>query len=225
MNEHGQIDRDRRPSIEPPTTAPPPGNDPADTAGALIRAARTIFATSGYQGASVREITAAADANLGAITYHFGSKRELYDHVVGSVVSPLAERVEAVVARGGAVTERVSDVVEAYFDYFALNPDLPQLMMQELALSAEPPAAVAGPVKRIHGALTALIAEGQSRGEIAAGPAPVMSVFMLSVPVHLGIVRRALLAHVGIDLGDPELRAQVTRAACEFVVAGLKGER
>jgi AcrR family transcriptional regulator len=194
-----------------------------DTPAALVRAARTVFATHGYDGASVREITAAAGANLGAITYHFGSKRELYDRVVGSVVTPLAERIEAVVGRGGPVLERAGAVVEEYFAYLADNPDLPQLMMQELAQTGAPPAAVAAPMKRIHGALTSMMVEGQAAGEVAPGPPLVMSIFVLSVPVHLGIMRRALVTHLGVDLGDRELRARVTAAARDFVIAGLRG--
>jgi AcrR family transcriptional regulator len=198
-------------------------NEEHGTADALVGAAREIFAQYGYEGASVRAITGAAGANLGAITYHFGSKRELYDRVVGSVVEPLAERVERVVAGEGGVVERAGAIVEEYFAYLAGNPDLPQLMMQELALSGAPPAAVAEPMKRIHGALTRMIGEGQATGEIAPGPAMVMSVFMLSVPVHLGIVRRALLAHLGVDLSDPTIRSEVVAAACRFVQAGLRG--
>jgi AcrR family transcriptional regulator len=59
------------------TTESEPG-----TAAALLEAGRVLFAERGYEGASVRAITAHACANLGAITYHFGSKRDLYDRVV-----------------------------------------------------------------------------------------------------------------------------------------------
>ncbi|HEX6306548.1 MAG TPA: TetR family transcriptional regulator [Longimicrobiales bacterium] len=192
----------------------------ADTAAALIDAARAIFATQGYHGASVRAITAAAGANLGAITYHFGSKRELYDHVVGSVVAPLAERVERACAGEGSVLERVGRVVEAYFDYLGANPDLPPLMMQELVLGGAPPAAVTIPMRRALAALAALIGEGQSSGEVRPGPTQVMSVFILSVPVHLSMVR-GMMASVGIDLADPVLRARVVETARTFVQSGL----
>ena len=46
----------------------------------LIEAARQQFARVGFDAASVRDITARAHANLGAITYHFGSKEALYYH-------------------------------------------------------------------------------------------------------------------------------------------------
>lgn len=192
-----------------------------DTPAALIHAARPIFATQGFGGASVRAITAAAGANLGAITYHFGSKRELYDRVVGSIVTPLAERVERVVAGGGPVLERAGDVVTAYFEYLRTNPDLPQLMMQELVLSGVPPAAIADPMRRVLGALSRLIVEGQEAGLVRAGPATVMSIFILSVPVHLSMMRPALEKVGGVALGDAATFERVVTSAREFVQAGL----
>ena len=192
-----------------------------DTPAAIIRAARPIFATQGFDGASVRAITAAAGANLGAITYHFGSKRELYDRVVATIVTPLAERVESVVAGDGPVLERAGEVVTAYFGYLRTNPDLPQLMMQELVLSGVPPAAIADPMRRVLGALSGLIREGQKAGVVRAGPAAVMSIFILSVPVHLSMMRPALETVGGVALGDVATFERVVAAAREFVQAGL----
>lgn len=195
-----------------------------NTAAALIDAARDIFATHGFDGASVRAITSAAGANLGAITYHFGSKRELYDQVVGSIVRPLAERVERAVTGGGPVLTRAGDVVTAYFEHLRSNPDLPQLMMQEMVLSGVPPAAVAAPMQRVLGALSALIAEGQERGEVRPGRVTVLAVFILSVPVHLSMMRRALESLGGLDIGDESTFGSVVATAREFVESGLRAE-
>lgn len=196
--------------------------DTAETALALLDAGRRIFAREGYEGASVRAITSEAGANLAAITYHFGSKRELYDRVVDGVIGPLAGRVEAVVGAGGGVLDRAAAVVRTYFEHLADHPELPQLMMQELALGGEPSEVVARPLKRVHAALTSLVAEGQETGEVRAGPRLVLGVFILSVPVHLAILRPALQRHVGLDLLDPLTRARVTDSAVEFVREGLR---
>jgi TetR/AcrR family transcriptional regulator len=192
------------------------------TAETLIQVARAIFAAHGYEGASVRAITAEAGANLGAITYHFGSKRELYDRVVASVVLPLAERVEQAAGGEGPVLGRVERVVRSYFEYLAGNPDLPQLMMQELVMAAAPPEVLMQPLKRVHAALLALVAEGQARGEVREGPARAMAVFILSVPVHLAILQRALARHAVPELAQPEGRLEVVEAAVSFVREGLK---
>ncbi len=44
----------------------------------LIDAAGPIFATKGFEAATVREICHRAGANLAAVNYHFGSKEGLY---------------------------------------------------------------------------------------------------------------------------------------------------
>ena len=45
----------------------------------LMDAAEELFASKGYDGVTVREIIKAADVkNIGAISYYFGGKRELY---------------------------------------------------------------------------------------------------------------------------------------------------
>jgi AcrR family transcriptional regulator len=45
---------------------------------ALLAAAESLFAERGYSAVSTREIAEAAQVNLGAIQYHFGSKAKLF---------------------------------------------------------------------------------------------------------------------------------------------------
>ncbi|NIQ53600.1 MAG: TetR family transcriptional regulator, partial [Gammaproteobacteria bacterium] len=61
------------------------------TPAALLGAATKLFAEHGYAGTSIRMITRAAGANLAAVTYHFGTKRELYGAVLERAFQPLAE--------------------------------------------------------------------------------------------------------------------------------------
>jgi AcrR family transcriptional regulator len=48
----------------------------------LLDAAEALFASRGLAGASVREITTEAGANVAAVNYHFGNKLGLYREVV-----------------------------------------------------------------------------------------------------------------------------------------------
>jgi AcrR family transcriptional regulator len=74
----------------------------------ILEAAIEEFATSGYRGASTRQLAGRAGVNLGALTYYFDSKPLLYraalDHVVGrvdDVMRPVAQRlVDALAAAG-----------------------------------------------------------------------------------------------------------------------------
>lgn len=44
----------------------------------ILDQAERLFAAKGFEAVSVREITSAAESNLAAINYHFGSKMNLY---------------------------------------------------------------------------------------------------------------------------------------------------
>lgn len=50
----------------------------------LLDEAEALFAEKGYNAVSVREIIAAANCNLGAVNYYFGTKRNLYMEVFRS---------------------------------------------------------------------------------------------------------------------------------------------
>ncbi|HUP51685.1 MAG TPA: helix-turn-helix domain-containing protein, partial [Longimicrobiales bacterium] len=73
----------------------------------LLAAARRLFAQRGFDGTSVRAITREAGANLGAVTYHFGSKRALYAAVLEQGLRPIAQRVRAAAASEGTAMERM----------------------------------------------------------------------------------------------------------------------
>jgi len=58
---------------------PQPTEEANGTQRRLLDAALSIFAKRGFHRATVRDICDAADANVAAVNYHFGSKAKLYD--------------------------------------------------------------------------------------------------------------------------------------------------
>ena len=79
----------------------------SETRAQLIEAALEVFGRLGYEGATTREITKAANANLAAIVYHFGGKEALHiavaEHVVGSILAKVGPTLAA--ATDPAATE------------------------------------------------------------------------------------------------------------------------
>jgi len=61
----------------------------------LLDAAERRFAARGFSGTSVREITEAAGAHVGAVNYHFRSKAGLYTEVFARLASVFREPVAA----------------------------------------------------------------------------------------------------------------------------------
>jgi AcrR family transcriptional regulator len=53
-----------------------------DTASRIVSTATRLFADKGYDGASVKDVCDAAGVNIAAIHYHFGSKENLYRHII-----------------------------------------------------------------------------------------------------------------------------------------------
>jgi AcrR family transcriptional regulator len=196
-----------------------------DTRGALIKAARELFARDGYDGASVRAIVRRARVNLGAITYYFGSKRALYEAVVGEVVAPSREWIGAVADRSGPALGRVELVVRTLFEYLSENPDLPRLMMQAMVSSRPIPKPALETIQANTNALTAVITEGQKDGTIRPGDPQLMALRVGAQPLWLAFARRALTAGVGIDPVEPETRKQLVEGAVQFVRAGLEVRR
>ncbi|MDF1800905.1 MAG: TetR family transcriptional regulator [Planctomycetota bacterium] len=128
-------------------TPPPTAGEP--TAERLLDAAEQLFAQRGTS-VSVREITAAADANLASVSYHFGSKDGLLQALLRRRLDPINEarlalldRFEAAVPPGAAVP--LERIVEAFVRPAldpAANPG-PHFMqiMAHLHASHEPVAA------------------------------------------------------------------------------------
>lgn len=90
----------------------------AATRGALLRAARELFAAEGYSGVSTEELVRRAGVTRGALYHHFEDKRNLFRALVEELEEELEELVLGV-ARGAY--ERSGDAGEAYaagFDAF-----------------------------------------------------------------------------------------------------------
>jgi AcrR family transcriptional regulator len=68
----------------------------------ILTAAEILFARHGFAGASLRQVTSAANVNLAAVNYHFGSKENLINEVFRRRLDELnAQRLQALtVARG-----------------------------------------------------------------------------------------------------------------------------
>lgn len=78
---------------------PATGGDETDTRERILLAACRLFAERGFDGATLREITEAARANLAAVNYYFRSKDELIRSTLEFAIKPIiAARLDALSA-------------------------------------------------------------------------------------------------------------------------------
>ena len=68
-------------AAQPPRVAP--------TKNRILDAAEALFMEHGFEATSLRQITALAEVNLAAVSYHFGSKEELFESVLTRRLDPM----------------------------------------------------------------------------------------------------------------------------------------
>jgi len=91
----------------------------ASTRGRILDAAERLFSIRGFDAATTREIAREADVPLGLMSYHFGTKDDLYTEVIGRRAE---QHVADILAAMAAVRQRAGDgqvdvraLIEAFF--------------------------------------------------------------------------------------------------------------
>jgi AcrR family transcriptional regulator len=81
----------------------------------ILSAAEELFARHGFAGASLRQVTAAANVNLAAVNYHFGSKDNLINEVFRRRLDELtARRLGALESARTAGSPTLESLLEAF---------------------------------------------------------------------------------------------------------------
>jgi AcrR family transcriptional regulator len=86
------------------------------TKSAILNAAERLFASYGFEGASLRTITAEAGANLGAVNYHFQTKGGLILEVLKRMFKPVNEERLRLLGEAEARAKGNPAPVEAILD-------------------------------------------------------------------------------------------------------------
>jgi AcrR family transcriptional regulator len=191
----------------------------ADTARArLLEVASELFTRKGYEETSVREITSLARVNLGAITYHFGSKEALYHAAVEEVTAPLAEAVAAAAERPGSAVDRVEAIVRAVLGYVVEHPGTPRMLLRELSSDRPIAPPMARAMKRNIGTLVAAIAAGQLEGSIRPGDAALLALSVVSQPFFITVAGPLVRDAFAIDGNDPAVHQRIV----DHIVWGVR---
>ena len=91
----------------------------ADTRSRILDAAESLLVEHGLDGTTLRMITAAAQANLAAVNYHFGSKEALIEAVFRRRLTWLNEQriaaLDVLEAEAGGAPLKPRQIVESFF--------------------------------------------------------------------------------------------------------------
>jgi AcrR family transcriptional regulator len=187
----------------------------------LLETGCRLFAAKGFDATSIRDVTRAAGTNLGAVTYHFGSKAQFYEAVLASLLVPGRERIAAAAQHPGTPLERLQHLVRVFFEYLYEHPELPRIIVQEVARARPVPAVVRETLLSNHGQVAGLIAAGQRDGSIRSGDARLMALSIGSQPMFLNVVRQVLHDVIAVDQDDAHVRRAIVDSVVQFVTHGL----
>jgi AcrR family transcriptional regulator len=194
-----------------------------ETADRLLSEARRLFAERGYRGASVRTITRAAGANLGAVTYHFGTKEALHRAVLERVFGEMAGRIEAAAASPAPALDRLHAVVHAMFAFFREAPDAPRLVLHQLVAGDSLPDAVVSFLRRNLAAIRGIVSDGIAAGQVRPLDPTLVAFTIFAQVVWFAIAGRVIAPVLGeLDHDHLAMRMErhVTDVVSRFVTDG-----
>ncbi len=140
-----------------------------DTRQRLLRAALRQFARRGYAATSVRAIVTEARVTKPVLYYHFGSKSGLYKALVETAQEERLRLMEAAVAPGRPLAQKLEAMLVALFDYARSHAELLRLAFATAFASREevpPEARCTRQGRRNFEFVRDLLAEAQAAGEL-----------------------------------------------------------
>jgi AcrR family transcriptional regulator len=135
----------------------------AQTRERLLVAARSVFASRGYRGASVEEVASEAGFSTGALYSNFDGKEDLFLALMEREIDEHAREISAAVAAEVSVADRATRGSNQWMTMIEREPEGLLLFMEFWAYGVRDPkmrAQVAERFAQMRAVLTQLIADG-----------------------------------------------------------------
>jgi AcrR family transcriptional regulator len=94
----------------------------------IVDAAIEVFAERGYEGASMRDIAAAAGISKPVLYDHFESKRELFVALMKEISGELTANTRAAMSGAGTPEERYRRAIDDFFAYVERRPSASRVL-------------------------------------------------------------------------------------------------
>lgn len=209
------------------------------TRAALVQAALKLFGRQGFDGTSTREIAAEAQANIGSIAYHFGSKEGLRTaaadfivETIQTVAGPALGNAQAPAPVGPeAAQAQLFAALERMVGFVVASPQAGEIVQFILRELSHPTAALDriydGVFEPSHRRLCQLWE--QATGEPAESEATRLTVFtLIGQVIYFRIGREAVMRRMGWpDIGAAEAAkvVAVTSGNLKAILAARKGAK
>ena len=153
----------------------------ARTRSKILEAALQHFAQKGFDGASLREIAAEAEATHGLIRHHFGTKEDLWCATVDDFVSKFEERHRPLLsnAEGADPVELLKGFVTHFVRVSAEFPGVAKIIMNDCSQPGPRLDFVVDRMLPIHRAIVPVFLAVQKRGLLPQHDADSFFIFLM----------------------------------------------
>lgn len=198
-----------------------------DTRDSIVEAATALFCLHGYRGASVREICSRAGANANAITYHFGSKEQLYRDVLNRFASLQLEHAETLLSADPRSRQEFVIRLELFFeqllDAYLENRETLIIMVREFEqLLPHGDDGVVGEMLKTSFAISQFIKRATDLGFVQADIDPdIVAGILIDRLLNQARFVHAHDRFFNTSTLDPEYRAHWVRATLRIIFDGI----
>jgi AcrR family transcriptional regulator len=134
----------------------------------VLAAARKLFSEAGYEGATIRDIAAAAGMSTGAVFANFADKSDLFREIMVADMVSLAEVMREAAIKGRTVDDALLRAFAAGYGFY--KSQLP-LARAAFSISWSPEQGQElrnlGPVQDLHDLIAEQLQLGVERGELS----------------------------------------------------------
>jgi TetR/AcrR family transcriptional regulator len=109
----------------------PVQRNPERTRRRILQAAIRLFAAHGFHAVSVDQIVGKAQVNKRMVYHYFGSKDALFEAALSEVYKRIEEIEMHAVERGRSPREKLSRLLESYFEFLDAEPEFTRLLQWE----------------------------------------------------------------------------------------------
>jgi AcrR family transcriptional regulator len=178
---------------------------------AIINTAEKLFAVTGFDGTSVRDIAQEAGVNVAMISYYFGSKEKLMEAVVEERTSHIKLKVENLLQDGSLSNiQKVFILIDEYVNKFIEHQQFHKIMIREQMTdkSSVISEAILEIKKRNLSSIKQLILAGQKTGEFKKNIDVVLMLTTLIGTVSQMVTSQCFYRDVNNleQMKDPEFR-------------------
>lgn len=173
----------------------------------IFETSMKLFAEKGYDATSIEDITATVGVAKGTLYYHFSSKEEIFEFLIGEGVKLLKNSIEIKTEKLDKAIDKIKAIVLIELKVLVKYEDFMTIVLSEIWGSGPRSVLCKNYVFDYIRLIEKIVKEGMEKGEIIEGDANVIAsgIFGFTCSSLIYKMRR------GKDINIPELYAEIEK--------------